>query len=56
MPRACNFTIMGIRPVYVNGKLKNLRVLFQFNSGQCSRFKPPENNRKTLIFWCFQGI
>ena len=25
-------------------------------SGQCSHFIPLEKTRKSLVFWCFQGV
>ena len=33
-----------------------LRDLFLTNFGQCSHFIPPENTRKPLVLWYFEGI
>ena len=32
-----------------------LDVNRKFISGHCSHFKPPEKNRKLMVFWCFRG-
>ena len=33
-----------------------LYLTFSPNLGQFSHFTPPENARKTKVFWCFQGL
>ena len=36
-------------------KMGSITICYQPISGQCPHFIPPENTRKPLAFWCFQG-
>ena len=37
-------------------KLAETKYLRELIYDQYSHFIPPENTRKLLVFWCFQGV